>query len=74
MSFAATWKDLEVIALSKVRQRKISQDMAYIQNLKEKLIQMNLFTKQKQSHTCKNKFMVTKDKKQAGRDKSGIQN
>jgi len=35
MPFAATWMDLEVITLSAVsqRQRQISYDVAYIQNL-----------------------------------------
>ena len=50
MPFAATWMDLEIIILSKsVRERQISYDIAYIQNLKRK-IQMNLFTEQKQTH------------------------
>ena len=35
MPFAATWMDLEMITLSAVsqRQRQISYDVAYIQNL-----------------------------------------
>ena len=47
MPFAATWMDLEITILSEVRQ--ISYDITYMQNLK-KMIQMNLFTKQKQTH------------------------
>ena len=38
--------DLEIIILSEVRQRKILYDITYVWNLK-KMIQMNLFTKQK---------------------------
>ena len=32
------------------RERVILYDIAYVQNLKKKMIQMNLFTKQKQTH------------------------
>ena len=52
MPFAATWMDLEIIILSKVksdRERQISYDITYMWNLK-KMIQMNLFTKQKSTH------------------------
>ena len=48
--------DLEIVILSEVRERQIYH-ITYMWNLKKKL-QMNLFTKQKQ--TQKNKFMVTK--------------
>ena len=46
MPFAATWMDLEMIILSEVSQRQMSYDITYKWNLK-KMIQMNLFTKQK---------------------------
>ena len=51
MSFAATWMDLEIIISSEVRQKEKVKycDITYIWNLK-KMIQMNLFTKQKQTH------------------------
>ena len=41
--------DLEMIILSEVTQRKISHDITYVES-KKTLIQMNLFTKQKQTH------------------------
>ena len=46
MPFTATWMDLEIIILSEVRARQVSYDIACMRNLK-KMIQMNLFTKQK---------------------------
>ena len=46
MPFAA-WMNLEIITLSEVRQRQISYDI-YVES--KKMIQMNLFTKQKQTH------------------------
>ena len=47
VSFAAIWMGLEIIILSEVSQtkRQISYDIAYMHNLKKKMIQMNLFTK-----------------------------
>ena len=55
MPFAATWMDLEIVILSEVKsdtERQISYDIAYLWNLKKR-VQMNLFTKQKQSHGCR---------------------
>ena len=50
MPFAATWMDLEIIMLSEVSQtEKDKYHINYMWNLK-KMIQMNLFTKQKQTH------------------------
>ena len=44
--FAATWIDLEIMMLSELSQREtMSHDVIYMCNLK--MIQMNLFTKQK---------------------------
>ena len=50
MPFAATWMDLEIIILSEVNQTEKDKYhiMLYMWNLK-KMIQMNLFTKQKQT-------------------------
>ena len=54
MSFAATWMDLEIIISSEVRQKEKYCDITYIWNLK-KMIQINLFTKQKQTHRHRKK-------------------
>ena len=53
MPFIATWTDLEIIIPSEVRQMKTSYDIAYVWNL-IKLIQNNLFIKQKQTHRYQN--------------------
>ena len=46
----AAWMDLEILILSKSeRERQISYDITYMWNLKKK-IQLNLFTKQKQTY------------------------
>ena len=52
MPFSAAWVDLEIVVLSQVSQTKKDKyhDIAYMQNLN--MVQMNLFTKQKQSHRC----------------------
>ena len=50
MPFAATWMGPETIILSESSQKnKYQHDITYIWNL-EKIIQMNLLTKQKQTH------------------------
>ena len=48
MPFAAVWMDIDIIIINdmSVRERQISYDIAYMWNLK-KMVQMNLFTKQK---------------------------
>ena len=46
LSFTATWMDLDIIALSKVKEKQISHNITYMWNLKI-MILMNLFTKQK---------------------------
>ena len=53
MPFAATWMDLEIIILSEVRQRKTN--IIYHLHVEfRKMIQMNLFTKEKQTHRLQN--------------------
>ena len=63
MPFAARWIDLEIIILSEVRQRHISYDIAYMWNLIFKMIQMNLFTKQKNSQILKSNLWLPKRKR-----------
>ena len=54
MPFLAAQMDLKIIKLSEVSQRQISYDITYMWNLKKKMIQMNLFTKQtKKKDTAK---------------------
>ena len=49
LPFEATWLDLGIIILSKSgRERQISYDITYEES--KKMIQMNLFTQQKQTH------------------------
>ena len=47
--FAATWMDLEIIILREISQREsqIPYDITYMYVESKKMIQMNLFTKQK---------------------------
>ena len=44
MLFTTTWRDLEIIILSEVSQRKTSRDITYMQKTK-RMLQMNLSTK-----------------------------
>ena len=46
MPYAATWMDLEIIILSEVSQRKTYYMILLICRILEKMIQINLFTKQ----------------------------
>ena len=54
MPFVATWMDLQIIVVSKVREkRQISYHITYRWNL-IKMVQKNLFEKQKQTDTFQN--------------------
>ena len=67
MPFAATWMDLEIIIL--IRQRHIIYHL-YVES--KKIIQMNLFTKQKQAHRLRKQIYDSQRGKVArGRDKLG---
>ena len=52
MPFAATWVDLEIIIPSEVSQSK-TNIVYHLYVESKKVIQMNLFIKQKQSHRCR---------------------
>ena len=50
MPFAETWMDLEIIILSEVSQKEKDRYHYGITYMWNQMIQMNLFTKQKQTH------------------------
>ena len=70
MPRAATWVDLETIISSEVSQtNKILYDITHMWNLKN-VIQMNLFTKEKQTCRCIKQTWLPKGN--MGRDKLRI--
>ena len=50
MPYIVPWMDLEIIILSEVSQRKTSITQYHLYVESKKMIQMNLFIKQKQTH------------------------
>lgn len=50
MSFAATWMDPEIIIINEVLKKELSYNI-YVEFLK--MIHINIFTKQKQTHRLK---------------------
>ena len=52
MLFAATWMDLKIVILSEVSQTEKDKYhmISFIYRIKKEMIQMILFTKQKQTH------------------------
>ena len=71
MPFAAAWMDLEIIILSEINQTE-KDKYHMVWNLK-KMIQMNLFTKQKQTHRLrKQSYGYQRGKVGQGRDKVGV--
>ena len=63
--------DLENIILSEVSQSQMSHDISYMWNLK-KIIQIKLFTMQKQTHRHRKQTYGFQRGKGWGRDKLGI--
>ena len=66
MPFAARWMDLEIIILSEISQSKTNIIWYHLYVESKKKVQMNLFTKQKETHRQENKLMVTKGDSRAG--------
>ena len=71
MPSAATWMDIKNIILSEVSQRQMSHDISYMWNLK-KIIQMKLFTTQKQTHRHRKQTYGYQRGKVWGRERLGI--
>ena len=71
MSFAATWMDLEIIILSEVSQTKTYHMILLICGIFKKMVQTNIFTKQKESHKCRKQTYGYQSCKQGGGDKLG---
>ena len=72
MASAATWMDLEIIILSEVSQtRKINIIWYHLYVESKKMIQMDLFTKQKQTHSLQKQTYGYQRGKVGGRDKLG---
>ena len=69
MPFAATWVDLEIIILSEVSQTK-TNSIYHLYMESKKMLQMNLFTKQKQTHRLQKQ--TYNYQKGRGRDKSRV--
>ena len=73
MPFTATWMDLKNIILSEVNQREKADIIYYLYVESDKLIQMNLFTKQKQTPRHRKQTYGYQSRKE-GRDKFGVWN
>ena len=70
MPFVATWIVLEITILSGVSQTNIMYYHLYVES--EKMIQMNLFTKQKQTHRLWEQNYGYQRGKVGGGDKLGV--
>ena len=60
--FAAAWMDIEMIIFSEVSQTKTNIIYYHLHVKSKKMIQMNLFTKQKQTHRQKTNLKLPKEK------------
>ena len=72
MAFAATWMDLEITTLSEASESEVDKYrmLSLICGTLKMMIQMNLFTKQKYTHTQKKTLWLPKGKED--KDKLGI--
>ena len=71
--FVTTWMELEGTMLSEVRGRQILYDITYMYNLKSNNKIVNL-KKQKETHSIKNKLVVTSGKREGVRGKIEVGN
>ena len=73
MPFAATWVDLQIIILSEVSQTEKDKYhmISLIYGVLKKMIQMNLFTKQNQTHRLRKHTYSYQRGKVGGEDKLG---
>ena len=69
MPFVATWMNLEMIVLGEVSQRKTNIIWYRLYVESKKMIQMNLFTEQKQTHRLRKQTYGYQSEKGVGRDK-----
>ena len=73
MPSATTWRDLEIIILSEVSQTKTNIIHYHLHVESKKMMQINLFTEQKQTHRLRKRTYVYQRGK-GGRDKLGVFN
>ena len=68
MPFAATWMDLEIIIRSEVSQTEKDKYhmILLICRILKKMVQMNLFTKQRYSHSCRKQTYCYQGGKERG--------
>ena len=73
MPFTATWMDLEIIIIRQT-ERQISYDIAYMQNLLRKMIQMNLpiYKAETGSHTQRTNLVIVRGEEAGERDRLGV--
>ena len=60
MPSAATWMDPETVILCEVNETKTNNTWYHFYVESTKMVQINLFSKQKQSHRCRKQTTVTR--------------